>query len=228
MIQISSGRGPAECCWVVAQVLKKILEEAKSLNLKTEVIHREKGIEDRTLFSAAVLLKGEKVNSFLTQWLGVIQWIGQSQFRKLHKRKNWFVGVSIIELNAGFNVDESQIKYEAIRSNGPGGQHVNKVSSAVRAIHIPSGKQVLASDSKSQHQNKKKATERLLILLNIEALEEQKRLVQNNWKQHNELERGNPIRIFKGSDFKSNPNQKKKNPDRQQSKKELKNWREDD
>ena len=54
-----------------------------------------------------------------------------------------------------------ELQFKAVRSSGAGGQHVNKVSSAIRAIHKPSNIQVLVMDSRSQHQNKKIAKQRL-------------------------------------------------------------------
>lgn len=97
IIQITSGRGPLECQWVVATVLKVFLEEAKQNKIDYEIIHRENGDENLTLKSVTVLLKSKNVNAFLENWLGSILWIGKSTFRKLHKRSNWFVGVFELE-----------------------------------------------------------------------------------------------------------------------------------
>ncbi|WBX74715.1 hypothetical protein PG913_06000 [Tenacibaculum pacificus] len=102
---------------------------------------------------------------------------------------------------------DTEIKFQAIRSSGAGGQHVNKVSSAIRAKHIPSGIQVLVMDSRSQHQNKKIAIERLKEKIKEHSTIELKSAVKIAWKNHLDLERGNPVRIFAGVDFK---NQKKK------------------
>ena len=75
---------------------------------------------------------------------------------------------------------------------------MNKVETAVRAIHVPSGTTVLASDMRSQSQNKKLARERLIMKLS--AAEETKQLQQTHdvWMNHNTLERGNPVKKFKG------------------------------
>lgn len=107
-IQITSGRGPVECCRVVVLVMQKIIGQAKHQGLEVEVI-------------------------------------------------------------------EHEIVYDTTRSSGPGGQNVNKVETAVRATHVPSGLSVLASDMRTQVQNKKLARERLLMKLS--AIEEEKALV---------------------------------------------------
>lgn len=210
ILQITSGRGPAECCWVVAQVLKFLLEEARSLGIETTVLHREKGPENGTIYSATVQLSGKELEAFTRSWTGTIQWIGKSQYRKYHKRKNWFIGINRIEINNNdFKLRDQDLKFEAIRSGGPGGQHANKVSSAVRVTHTPSGLAILASDQRSQLQNKKLARERLAMLMQIEQLKQVKKSAQENWQNHNELKRGNPIRTFEGSDFKRKKEKKK-------------------
>lgn len=60
LIQITSGRGPLECQWVVAKVLKTFLEEIKQHKIDYEIIHRENGDENLTLKSVSLLLKGKR------------------------------------------------------------------------------------------------------------------------------------------------------------------------
>ena len=210
IIQITSGRGPAECCWVVAQVLKKLLREAIDLGLQPEVLHREEGIQNGTLNSALVELNGPRLDVFLKDWVGTIQWIGQSKFRKFHKRKNWFVGINQLNIDETKNqLRDQDIRYEFTRSGGPGGQHVNKVSTAVRATHLPSGEVVFISQGRSQLQNKNEARRRLLLRLQEKQQQQVKENMKENWGNHNQLQRGNPVRIFKGTDFKPNHENKK-------------------
>ncbi len=218
-IQITSGRGPIECCWVVAQVLKYFIEEIKKAKIEYRLLQRELGTENGTLQSATIQLQGKALESFLSNWLGTVQWIGKSSFRKLHKRKNWFVGIYEIEAAKGALLIDSDIKFQAIRSSGPGGQHVNKVSSAIRATHTKTGIQVLVMDSRSQHQNKKMAIKRLQEKVTEYNNEQLKKSVQNQWGNHLNLERGNPVRVFIGTDFKT----QKVNKNYKSKRQELKN-----
>lgn len=195
-LQITAGRGPAECCRVVALVLEKILSQARKLGLIAEVIEREEGELNRTLFSAIVALEGGKIDDIIDEWEGTIQWIAQSPYRIYHKRKNWFVGVKSFTPSELSNIDTRYITYQTMRSSGAGGQHVNKTESAVRATHAPSGLSVTASDQRSQFQNKKLATERLLIKLSVWDEEQMMQKAQENWNNHNNLQRGNPIKII--------------------------------
>ncbi len=58
-----------------------------------------------------------------------------------------------------------EVRFETFSAGGPGGQHANRTSSAVRAVHIPTGITAISRESRSQYQNKKIALERLLLKL---------------------------------------------------------------
>ncbi|MDN3674183.1 peptide chain release factor H [Flavobacterium branchiarum] len=220
IIQITSGRGPAECSWVVAQVLKTFLEEATISKIKTTLLQRETGIENGTVETVTILLESDTLDAFVNSWIGTIQWIGQSQFRKFHKRKNWFIGIFEVDKTTTTQIYEHDIQYQAMRSSGAGGQHVNKVSSAVRATHVPTGISVVSMDSRSQHQNKKLATERLLQKFKDETVKQFKAEFQAQWMNQLQIQRGNPIRVFEGSDFKKQKQAKNFKQERQRLKRE--------
>ncbi|MDQ1098032.1 MULTISPECIES: peptide chain release factor H [Chryseobacterium] len=225
LIQITSGRGPLECQWVVARVLKAFLEEAKNNTIDYEIIHREKGDENMTLKSVTLLLKAkeEHLTGFLKSWTGSICWTGKSTFRKLHKRSNWYIGIFELEGIQKITFSEKDIRFQATRSQGSGGQNVNKVSTAVRATHIPAGISVFAQDSRSQLENKKLAMMRLrekLMELHIRQLEKR---MQDTWNNHLQVERGNPVRTFTGTDFKSHHRDLSFKKQRYALKKQLKN-----
>lgn len=75
--------------------------------------------------------------------------------------------VVLPEIPLDFRIDEKDLKYEYMRSSGPGGQHVNKTESACRVTHIPSGLAVFNQEDRSQDKNKKRALEVIFILLFI-------------------------------------------------------------
>ena len=198
-IQITSGRGPVECCRVVVLVMSKIIEQARSLGYEVEVVEHEDGPNDGCMFSATLAIESEHAISLKDEWEGSVLWVAQKNpFRPWHRRKNWFVGVHFFKPLQTGTISERDITYETLRSSGPGGQNVNKVESAVRAIHVPTGITVLASDERLQIQNKRLARERLLMKLS--AIDEERRLHHNHevWLNHNSLERGNPVQKFRG------------------------------
>jgi peptide chain release factor len=131
-----------------------------------------------------------------------VQWIGKSRFRPGHKRQNWFVGVSLApEPEAFADLNEADIEYQAMRASGPGGQHVNKTDSAVRALHRPSGLVATAQEQRSQHANRKLARLKLAIMLEEQRGQSQNEALRAKWQSHRELERGNPVRVYVGTRF---------------------------
>ena len=161
IVQITAGRGPVECMYVVSKILKLFLKACNNAKIEAQVTQRVSGSQTNTLVSAIVLAKGKSLEAFLDTWQGSILWVCKSPYRKFHKRKNWFIGVFEMEQNSIKKLNQKDITYEAIRSSGPGGQHVNKVSSAIRATHLPTGISVKVMDTRSQIQNKKLAKLRL-------------------------------------------------------------------
>ena len=72
-MQITSGRGPAECCRVVALVLEKILKQAAAKGVKTEIVERETGPLNRTLLSAVISLQGGDYHALIEDWEGTVR-----------------------------------------------------------------------------------------------------------------------------------------------------------
>jgi peptide chain release factor len=196
IIQITSGRGPVECCRVVAKVQEKILMQARKSAIKTEVLENNQADLKGCLLSATILAEGGNLQAFIKEWRGTVQWIAPSPYRRLHRRKNWFVGVEIFDVKERLQWNPKEVRFETCRASGPGGQNVNKVETAVRGIHIPSGIRVLAMDSRSQSQNKKLCLERL----EAKVLAWQTGLLtgeqQTRWQEHDALERGNAVKTI--------------------------------
>lgn len=200
-LNISSGRGPAECAWVVCHVVSRLQKEAAEGGLCLQVTAFERSPEAGTWRSASVDIVGPGAEAMSRRWLGTVQWIGASPFRPRHPRKNWFIGVIMAPAAATVNLDPASVRLEIFRSGGPGGQHRNKVATAVRATHLPTGVVVEATEERSQQLNRTAALARLADRL--QTIQDQALGVAATlrWRQHDEVVRGSPVRVFRGPDF---------------------------
>lgn len=198
ILHLTSGAGPLECRWVVVELTRAFAREAAQQGLACELL--DGGDE----LPASVLLRisGAQASAFAAQRTGTVQWIGKSHFRPGHKRQNWYVGVSLApEPETLVDLNEVDIDYQAMRASGPGGQHVNKTDSAVRALHRPSGLVATAQEQRSQHANRKLARLKLAIMLEERRGQSQDEVRRAQWQSHRELERGNPVRVYAGLRF---------------------------
>ena len=204
-LQLSSGRGPAECQIAVAKLSGEIGRAATACGIATELQEAVAGDEKGTLLSALMKLDGIDAVRFARSYAGTIQWICPSSLRAGHKRKNWFVAVDLLdvpETGTRGALDPRDVSFETMKAGGAGGQHVNKTESAVRATHRASGLVVVAREERSQHMNKRLALARLAALLRERALSKQSAAEQARWQAHDRLERGAAVRTFVGPEFR--------------------------
>jgi peptide chain release factor len=201
-IQISSGKGPDECELAVSLFLESYRNECSRSKIKTNVIDAVPGNVSGNLKSLLLSLEcqeNEEINEIIS---GTVLWICTSPYRPNHKRKNWFINIEVFTNPDKLYFSEKDVRFESMRSSGPGGQNVNKVETAVRALHLPTGLTVTASEERSQYMNKKLALSRLSNLIKAKNEEDFSNHKKIMWEQHNTLERGNPFRVYEGKEFR--------------------------
>ena len=192
LVQISSGQGPEECQIAVGKLFRSLAHEYKDI----EEVSGRKGRIDGSYHSVMFVTDAD-----LSGLEGTVQWICESRIRPHHKRKNWFVDISVIPEREDVAAD-GEVRMERFHCGGKGGQNVNKVETGVRLIHVPTGTVVTCSEERSQFLNTQKALKMLNGILLARKLEADAKQTNQAWREHTKIIRGNPVRVYEGDDFK--------------------------
>jgi peptide chain release factor 2 len=155
------------------------LKWAERHNYKAEVLDISRG-EEAGIKSAILGIRGDYVYGYLKSEHGVHRLVRLSPFDADHARHTSFALVEILpeaEGAADIKIAPEDLRIDTFRSSGPGGQHMQKTSSAVRITHLPTGLVASCQGQRSQHQNKEAAMRILysrLLELDREKKEEER------------------------------------------------------
>lgn len=196
-LMISDAHGPGECQLAAQHLLATVLQAAHNAGLAAQV--REQRPAPHGIHSAIITLRGEGATAFAHDWAGTVQWQWQSRLRPRHARKNWFIGIHIVETPALPPLGD--IRVQTCKARGKGGQHVNKTRSAVRVTDINSGLSVKIDRERSQHANKRQALAALAEKHNAHNAHTQRQHAHERHRSHWQVARGGAVKVFIGDAF---------------------------
>jgi peptide chain release factor 2 len=156
-------------------LLRMYLNWAKDHDYETELLDRQDN-EEAGINSAVVAIRGPMAYGFLKGETGIHRLVRISPFNAEGKRQTSFAAIDVspeVSEQADVEIPPGDIEEQVFRASGPGGQHVNKTSSAVRLIHLPTGIAVACQSERSQHKNR--ATAMKMLRARLARVEEEKR-----------------------------------------------------
>ena len=197
-LSVHAGAGGTESCDWAAMLLRMYLRWAEREGYAVEEVDTRPG-EEAGIRSATVHVKGDWAFGYLKSEIGVHRLVRISPFDASSRRHTSFAAVDVapdVENDIQVELNDSEIEMEFARSSGPGGQHVNKTSSAVRLKHVPTGIVVFCQSERSQHKNR--AIARKLLQAKIYQHERQKRqeALEKLYDEKGDIAWGNQIRSY--------------------------------
>jgi len=198
IVSIHPGAGGTESQDWAAMLQRMYFRWAERHGFKIDIIDILPG-EEAGIKSITFTVKGRYAYGYLKGEAGVHRLVRISPFDANKRRHTSFAAVLVypeIEEDIEVDIKDEDLRIDTFRASGAGGQHVNKVSSAVRITHIPTGIVISCQSERSQHRNKEMALKILRARLYDLQLKEQERRLEGIVGDKKEISWGNQIRSY--------------------------------